>query len=134
MRRVMAHSLFTVFCKQIPLKQITGYPYIDNITIDPGRGNAGEGAPGVRVYIAPAEWNPVKRAVVYVYGSCLFCPSFKLEDHRVSKGEKWLYGLINLIGKCCRGDVVRQGGLERLLQTGWFFSRQVVQVSGQSLT
>jgi hypothetical protein len=58
-RRVIAHSLFTqptAFCKQIqqiPLKQISGYPYTDNITIDPGHENAGEGAPGARIYLRP---------------------------------------------------------------------------------
>jgi hypothetical protein len=79
-----------------------------------------------------AGWNLVKQAAVYE--SCLLCPSFKLKDHRISKGKKRFYSLINFIRKSRGRDVLRKGGLERLLQAGWFFSRQEAQVGGQSLT
>ena len=62
--------------------------------------------------------------------SYLLYPSFKLKDHGISKGEKHLYNLINFIRKSRWGDVVRQGGLERILQRSWFFGQQVVQVGG----
>ena len=55
--------------------------------------------------------------------SYLLYPSFKLKDHGISKGEKRLYNLINFIRKSRWGNIVRQGRLEGLMQTGWFFSR-----------